>query len=165
MAKIRTCYSCKQPTLFPVSRELQIIYSVYHYECKNCGETTKVVPTASIGTGLTVGALALAFWGSILFSGPGNLGWITITIYVAAALSLAAVWVPPILTHTQCPPVSGATEIQEQDTRNRAHLFAWPIKLLEGLGFLGGLLAPILFIVVVLGAAALFGYINFTYFR
>jgi hypothetical protein len=165
MVKIRTCASCEQPTMTPVSREMQIYHSVYHYECNSCGQKLDMVPVASIGTGVATGGIALAFWGAILFHGAGTPSLMALGVYGTAILALAAIWVPQILKYRQCPAVHGQHEIGNIKSSAPTHLAARLIMVIERMGALAGFAAPIVIIVVILGAAALIGYINFTYFQ
>ncbi len=109
--------------------------------------------------------LPLRSGGFILFRGAGNPSGAALIVYGAAFLALAIVWLPPILIHIQCPPVSGEPIVDEKGAHNSTHLFACLITFVEKLGFLGGLLAPVVFIAIILGAATVVGYINFTFFH
>jgi hypothetical protein len=165
MAKIRTCASCRQPTMTPVSREMQIYHSVYHYECNSCGHKLDMVPVASIGTGVAIGGIALAFWGVVLFHGSGAPSWIALGIYGTAILALATIWVPQMLKYRQCPAVPDRHEIGDLKSNGPTHLVARLIMVIERMGALAGFAAPIILIVMILGVATLIGYINFTYFQ
>mgnify|MGYP007022652652 CR=1 FL=1 len=165
MTKIRTCAPCKKPEMSPVSHVIKPFHSVYEYKCPNCGETTEIVPTASIGVGVTVGGLALTFWGFILFWGPGYPSVLALTLFAGAILALLAIWVPEILKHRLYPAVPNSSAPLNIPSQGNKGLIAKLIVLIEKMGFLVGLLTPIAFIMMFLGIAALIGYINFTFFE
>lgn len=166
MTQLRKCSKCKQAELRPVSRKMQIYNTVVSYKCDHCDHKVELQPAASIGVNMTVGALALAFWASIIFSGNSGPGAIELSIFIIAILLWLFTIVGPILVHFQNPRVDDAkTPVSDISVDgSNAHMLKRPILWLEKLGFLGGLIAPLIFIGGFLGIAAFIGYINFTYF-
>lgn len=151
--------------MMPVSHKLQIYNSVTKYECDSCGQSVEVQPLSSIGILVSVGAMVIAFIAYIAQHGSGSFE-VPEFVFLMIVLSLLAfVTVPPLLVHwvyPKCKPTQAVTI--EQDTNTKNHLLAKPISWLEKSGFIFGLLTPILLIALVLGAATLIGYINYTFF-
>ncbi|TLP67088.1 hypothetical protein FEE96_07000 [Parasedimentitalea maritima] len=165
MAEIRKCANCEAPEMMPVSREMQIYHSVYRYKCQSCGEDLEMVPLAGVGIEMTVGALALGFWGMILFHGAGSPGWLALGLLSGASLLYAFLAFSKLVTYWRYPVVASATVAAELTHLPTKHIGDRLMAGLEKLGFLAGLLAPLLFIGVILGIAFLIGYVNFTYFE
>lgn len=167
MFKVRKCSNCGETKLHPVSRTLQIYNSVISYECESCGNKVDITPFASIGILMTVGLLVLGFWYYILFGGNSYYDNYTLVMFGLAVLAFAFVTVPPILLHILNPAVANSTTNQDEVAieGNKKHIARRPIIWLERLGMIGGLLAPLILIGLVLGVAALIGYINFTFFE
>lgn len=165
MSKTRTCAYCKNPEMVPVARIMKTYHTEYSYKCQNCGKTLELVPPASIGVGMTVSGLVLAFWGFILFRGPGDPSLLAMFLFAVAALALAWIWVPQALKYRLFPSVpnpSAQDDIHVESTTAFASRLIIP---LEKMGFLAGLVAPIVLIAGILGIAALIGYVNFTFFE
>lgn len=160
----RTCGKCGEPSLNPVSRKMELYNSVIRYKCGNCGAEVDIKPLASIGSFITVGFLALAFWGFILFTGSGRPGYITLSIFGLAILGFLYVTIAPLLVHLANPVGKAAEDQPELAVPDNGHVARKAILWVETLGLLGGIIAPLIFIGIVLGAATLIGYINFTYF-
>lgn len=164
MPEVRKCKACGAPSLTPVSRKLEIYNSVIRHECSACGAQVDITPPASIGVITTVSVLALAILGFLVFSGPVPPGWIGLSFFALAILGVAYVTIVPAWVHVQNPIVEDET-VAEPPLENSDHHAAKGVILwVERLGVLGGMLAPLLLIVVVLGVATLIGYVNFTYF-
>lgn len=163
--QIRKCMDCKEPTLIPVSRELQIYNSVIHYKCSNCGNKIEIKPLASIGILITVGALVLAFWGYISFRRSYSADIISITIFTIAVLALLFVTVIPLLAHIMNPVVKKVDGELSNLEVNSKHIAEKQIIWLEGFGIIGGLLAPFIIALIILGIAFIIGYVNYTLFE
>lgn len=153
------------PEMSLISRGMKAYNSVYRYSCQNCGETLELVPPASIGVGISVGSLALIFWGFILFRGSGATGLLPIVLFALAACALAAVWLPQVFKYWLFPTAPNRPVEVDIRTDKTTSFYARLILRLENMGFLFGLVAPIAFIAGVLGVAALIGYVNFTFFE
>ncbi|HAT87233.1 hypothetical protein [Cohaesibacter gelatinilyticus] len=164
MPQLRKCARCGAPSLTPVSRELQIYNSVIHYKCEECGTEIELTPPASIGTVTTAGLFALGFWGFLLFTDPFPPGWIALTLYGLAILALGFVTLRPALDHFRNPVIDASPTADLSVEGPDNHIARKPILLLEGFGFLAGLLAPVLLFAGVLAIASVIGFINFTYF-
>jgi hypothetical protein len=165
MMRTRISVSCKEPTMDPLSREMKLYNSVYHYECRSCGASLDLVPPASIGFGMTVGVIVLAFWAFILFHGSSSPGVWALIVYFIACCGLAAVWLPEALKYRLYPVVLSGLSVDDFHAHGSNNYAAKMITLIEKLGFLAGLMAPIAIILGVLGLAALIGYVNFTFFE
>lgn len=167
MPKIRKCMQCGEDELRPVTRSLQIYNSVIRHECRNCGEKVSVTPTASIGILITVGLLALGFWYFILFGRNNFYDLYTVIAFGVAVAAFLFVTIPPILVHVM-NPIARTQKLEELNielTNGEQHIAKRPILWLERLGMVAGLLTPLIFIAVFLGAAALIGYVNYTFFE
>lgn len=167
MPKIRKCKQCGEEKLFPVSRSLQIYNSVIQLECEGCGEKVSVTPVASIGILISVGLLALGFWYFILFGHNSYFDIYTVMAFGVAVAAFLFVTIPTILVHVM-NPIAKHQNFEEPDieiTHGEKHIAKRPIIWLERLGMIGGFLAPLIFIAVILGIATLIGYVNFTYFK
>jgi len=165
MPNTRQCSNCKTPTMKPVSRKLQIYNSVIRYKCSNCSANIELTPLASIGIQLTVGLLVLGFWGMILFSGAGQAGTISLLFYAGAWLLLFGITIIPALKHMQYPNSNISNSQSPFEATSNPHLLSRAILWIDKQGFVAGMLAPIIFIALILGIAALIGYISFTYFE
>lgn len=165
MAKFRTCAYCKKPEMAPVARIMKTYHTEYGYKCQSCGKTLELMPPASIGVGVTVSGLALVFWGFILFRGPGYPSLLAISLFATAALALAWVWVPQALKYRLFPSVPNLSAEDDIRVVNITPFASRLILPLEKMGFLVGLVAPIVIIAGILGVAALIGYVNFTFFE
>ncbi|WP_162651623.1 hypothetical protein [Lentilitoribacter sp. Alg239-R112] len=163
--EIRTCMECKEPTLVPISREMQIYNSVIHYKCETCDGKIEIQPLASIGVLIAVGASALAFWGYITFRRAYSADIISVSIYSVAVLAFLFVTVTPLLAHIMNPVVKKVDGELPNLESNSKHLAGKQIVWLEGFGILGGLIAPFIFAIIVLGIAFIIGYINYTFFE
>jgi uncharacterized membrane protein YidH (DUF202 family) len=164
MPRIRNCGHCGKPNLKPVSRELLIFNSAVHYKCDACDNEIDLTPLASIGVVTTVGALAIVFWSVILFHGNSQPGPIALTLLGLAVLALGFITIVPALAHFKNPPVKSDRRldipVSQQGNLVAKRLIIW----IEKFGFFAGLFAPLLVIIGILAAAALIGFVNFTYF-
>lgn len=151
----------------PESRELEIYNSVISYQCDTCAKEVKITPLGSIGTLLTVGLLAICIIAYMQLSGVGQPTIGDYAIVVFSIICLAAITVPPLLKHQRFPVIPSDIPVDELpiDDDSSKHVFAKIIVAIEGLGFLFGMLAPILFIAGFLGIAALIGYANHLWFQ
>jgi hypothetical protein len=164
MPHLRKCARCGNPSLKPVSRKLQIYNSVVHYKCSECEAEVDLTPVASIGVVTMVGALAIAFWGFILFTDAVPPGWIALSLFGLAIVALGFVTLGPALAHRRNPVVKSDSRAELPVDNKDSHIARRPIIWIERFGFLAGLLAPLLLIFSVLAIATLIGYVNFTYF-
>lgn len=165
MTKTRICAQCNKPEMVPVSRVMKTYNSVYSYRCRNCDETLEMVPPASIGVGLMVGALALAFWGFVLHWGAGSPSTLALVIWAGAGLAVAAIWVPEILKYWLYPEGPEQPDSEEIALADDTAFSQRVVSPLERLGFVAGLFAPVVIIAGILGIATLIGYVNYTFFE
>jgi hypothetical protein len=165
--KIRKCTCTEEARLMPESRELEIYNSVISYQCDTCAKEVKITPLGSIGTLITVGLLAIGIIAYMQLSGVGKPTIWDYAIVGFSIVCLAAITVPPLLTHQRFPVIPSDISVDElpTDDDSSKHMFAKIIVAIEGLGFLFGMLAPILFIAAVLGVATLIGYANYLWFQ
>lgn len=160
----RTCAKCQKPTLKPISRRFSGFGTAVQHRCTNCSAEIDITALASIGIVITVGLMALLFWGYILFHDSGGTGLFAQILYGFAVVGLISVTALPAYMNFKNPPVMGcdlesvASESTGNDAMKRAVIWV------ENAGFLGGLLLPILVVGAILSLAALIGFINFTYF-
>lgn len=165
MSNVRKCEKCGQSALTLMHRKMEVYNSVYHFKCENCDEEVEIVPIASTGIFASVSIMVLTFWGYILFfHGTGNPGTVTAVVYGIAALAAMGIVGSALKSHIQNPEIRNVSQLQDVPTENSQHIGKRPILWMEKLGFIAGLFAPVIFIGVILGGAALIGYINFTYF-
>lgn len=161
---VRKCSYCNEPTLRPVGRRFFGFSNVVQYECATCQTVLDVKSAANVGISVTVGAMALLIWGFILSKDIGGPSLMAILLLCFAALGLCWVIIPPAIVLFKNPPVgSGEHEAIQSDSIENT-ILPRILGLVENAGFLGGLLAPLLVIGVVLAIATLIGFINFTYF-
>lgn len=167
MPKIRKCSKCGEAKLRPVSRNLQIYNSVIQHVCEGCGGKVEITPPASIGLLITVGLLALGFWYAIMFWGNSHFDIYTVLMFGVAVVAFAFVTLPPIIKLIKNPEIleTSAEDDELPINKGAQHFAKRPILWLERLGMIAGLLAPLIFVAIILGVAALIGYINFTYFE
>lgn len=163
---VRKCTCSDEAHLIPILHKLEIYNSVISYQCDTCSKEIKITPMGSTGMLITVGIIAIGILAYLQLSGSGQPGLLNYAIVAFTIICLAAITVPQLLTH-QRYPILHAENTHELQINNEfsKHILAKPISLIERLGFLFGLLAPVLFIACVLGGAALIGYINFTFFN
>lgn len=164
MPHIRKCHECGNPTLMPISRQMSVYSTSVRYKCDECDFEIDITPTGSIGVLSTVCILVLGFWWMILFRNTANNDLITIIVYGIAVLAFGFVTIVPALAHLLYPKVKSKPDVELQTNNADKHIAKGLIIWIEGLGFLAGLLAPLLLIAVVLFIAFLIGYVNFTYF-
>jgi len=164
ISRARQCAQCHEPRLMPVSRKMQVYNSTIHYKCGNCAAEIDITPAASIGVATTVGILALGFWGWIVFRGSGPVDLLTLSLYGAAGLVFFWFTLSPLAAHRKNPLLKDGEPVQMSVDPVNAHIAKKPILWIENLGFLSGLIAPLIFVLCVLSGAALIGYVNFTYF-
>lgn len=159
----RKCSKCSEPTLMVVSRKMELYNSVYKFECSNCGEKVDIVPQGSIAMQFTVSALFAGFVWFVFMEGGQN-GWIDYIAYSMVVLALPIMSAMQLQTHYDNPVVDKQAKKVHLTMEKSASLTQKPVTFVENLGFLAGLLAPLLVIAVVLGIAAAIGYVNFTFF-
>lgn len=167
--EIRKCGKCAESALKPVIRHMQIYNSVTTFECEHCGNKVEIIPLASTGMLGTVGLLVMAFWGVVLFRDGTHIGMLGTSLFTLAGLALLATLVSNLRPHVK-NPIDGkgrlADDAQPDIMLNEAesHIAKSPLTWLENMGLIAGLVAPLLVIGLVLGLAAMIGYISFTYF-
>ena len=164
MPRIRNCAHCGKPNLKPVSRKLLIFNSAVHYRCGACDTEIDLTPLASIGVKTTVGALAIVFWGVISFHGNSQPGPIALILLGSAVMALGFITIVPALAHYKNPPVKSGPRLDIAVSQQGNHVVKRLIIWIEKFGFLAGLFAPLFVIIGILAAAALIGFVNFTYF-
>ncbi len=164
MPHIRKCHECGNSTLVPVSRQMSAFSTSVRYKCDECDFEIDITPTGSIGVLTTVCLLVLGFWGMILFRNSHNYDLITISVYAIAVLAFGFVTIVPALSHLFYPKVKSEPKVDLETANADKHIGKGAIIWIEGMGFLAGLLAPLLLIAIVLFIAFLIGYVNYTYF-
>ena len=169
MFGVRKCGKCACPTLMPLKRHMQIYNSVTTYKCENCGNQVEIIPLASTGMLGTIGLLVMAFWGVILFRDGSHTGMLGSILYALAGLALLATLVSNIRPHVKNPiadkgPLPDVAPPDIALNKAESHIAKSPLIWLEKQGLITGLVAPLIAIGLVLGVAALIGYVSFTYF-
>ncbi|MEW7008146.1 hypothetical protein [Lentilitoribacter sp. EG35] len=162
--EVRICMDCDQPTLIPVSRDIQIYSSSIRYKCETCEAKIEIQPLASIGVLITVGLLVLAFWWYILFARSSDTDIIGTSIYIAAVLALVCITGIPLLAHIMNPVAKNPDRELPDLTVNSEHIAKKLILYLEKFGLLGGLIAPLILLLLAMGIVFIIGYINYTFF-
>ena len=163
MPMLRKCTQCGEPTLAPIARKMEPYNSVYHYKCSNCQHEVKLTPPASSGMQLSVGLMAAAaVW--IIFFGDNMPKLSSLAIYLVAmgvvpVMALYKLW--KHFSYRVVDSSAGPAKMEVDDTKK---IPKSPIVWVEKRGLLGGFLMPVLLVMVVLGTAALLGYINYTFF-
>lgn len=147
----------------PFARKMEPYNSVYHYKCSNCQHEVELVPPASSGMQLSIGLMvAAAVW--FIFFGDNMPKLSSLAIYlvvmgIVPGMALYNLWKQysyGIVDNNMSP-----AEMEVDDTKK---IPKSPIVWVEKRGLLGGFLVPVVLVIVVLGAAAILGYINYTYF-
>lgn len=164
MQRARNCAHCGKPGLTPQSREMAIFNSVIRYRCSECGTEVDITPVASIGIMTTIGLLALLFWGFILFWDKFRSGVVATSLFGLAILAFGFITIVPLLKHLRNPVIKSSPPVNLVVEKATVHIAERLIILIEGFGFLAGLLAPVIAIIGVLAVAAVIGFVNFTYF-
>ncbi len=165
MPQMRKCAKCGEPTLEPVERKMEIYNSVYSYKCTNCQHEVELVPPGSLGVQTTIGLLfAVAIWFLFMDDHGSWPGPVQIVVLAGVVSVLPLMTIFQLRKHRQYPLVERDAKPKHLDVEETANITKKPVMWIESLGFLGGVLAPILLIIVVLVVAALIGYINFTFF-
>ncbi len=148
---IRQCGECGQPTLRLVHRKMEIYNSVCEFKCENCKSEVKIIPIASTGILASVGILALAFWGYLLFfHGRQTDSIFAQVIYGGAVLALISIVASALKKHINNPVAMTNQEEQDISIANDQHIGLRPILWLEKLGFLAGMLVPIIVVASIL---------------
>ena len=172
MPATRKCAQCGEPTLEPQKRKMEIYNSVYAYKCSNCQHEVELEPYGSMGFQITMGLLFAPIIWFMFMDDHGN--WPSLDnlpSVVEAIILLAIVLFFPILTffemrkHARYPLVDASAARDHFEMAPTKAITKKPVMWIETFGILGGMLAPIFMIIVVLGIAALLGYINFTFFN
>jgi len=163
MPTLRKCSQCGEPNMAPFARKMEPYNSVYHYKCSNCQHEVELVPPASSGMQLSIGLMvAAAVW--FIFFGDNMPKLSSLAIYlvvmgIVPGMALYNLWKQysyGIVDNNMSP-----AEMEVDDTKK---IPKSPIVWVEKRGLLGGFLVPVVLVIVVLGAAAILGYINYTYF-
>ncbi|MEP2717027.1 hypothetical protein [Pseudophaeobacter sp.] len=158
------CATCKTPTMAFRERKMGVYSSIYCYSCNSCDSAVQLKPKASIGVDITVGGLALGFWWIILNHGSGSPSTIELAIMGIALLAYAWLWVPEAAKHWLYPAEENSDDVTDVSLPQEKG-FNRAVGRFEVVGLLGGLLAPIVLIVAVLGVATIIGYINYSFFE
>lgn len=167
MNEIRKCAKCGEVALHATEKKMAIYNSEITYQCDHCAAEIKLVPSGSIGVQLTLAILASVLIGYFWFSGPNNTSGIT-SYLVFGLLVLIAVGLPlsELKKHYDNPKQNDDSNLGSRTPE--LNLSTSPLKrifaFVENLGFLTGLIAPIILIAAILGVATLIGYVNFTFF-
>ena len=164
---IRTCRKCSGDMICG-SRRTGFLDISSHFICQDCGHKAALSAGGASGVYLAVamlaaGILSFIFWGS---RGGYDLAGVVKTLALFTVFSTPA-WMASLQTRRY--PVSGRRAATAEETADltgeaAADPFQKGIRSLDRLGpkkaFGGVLLAVVLF----LGAAALIGWVNFTFF-
>ncbi len=171
MPATRKCAQCGEPTLKPIERKMEIYNSVYAYKCSNCQHEVELEPYGSLGFQVTLGFLfAPVVWFLFMDDHGDWPSWSNMPTLIEAGILLIIVLFFPVLTllemrkHARYRLVDRNEVREHMEVSPTPHIGKKPILWIEKLGFFGGLLAPIIIIVVVLGIATIIGFINFVYF-
>ncbi len=160
----RKCAKCGKPEMSPVERKMEIYNSVYIFKCENCRHEVELEPSASIGSKISLGlVLAFVVWGIFYFDQYNTAtDWVIFAVVVSflPGLALYQLW-----KREKYPVVEGGENVEPLELSPTQAITKKPVLWLEGLGMLGGLLAPLLFIIAFLGVAAIIGFINFSFFQ
>lgn len=165
MTTYRKCQNCGEPTLAPKVKTMSATNSTTRYECSNCAYKVDLIPPGSLGVQLTVYFIISVFLWFIFFTGPGPNSLFSVIIFWAVMAILPAISVSELWKNHCNPEVQDSSRKDIDDHKANKHLLKGPIDWIERRNTLVGLMAPILLIAVVLGLAALVGFINFTYFE
>ncbi|CUH89908.1 hypothetical protein PH5382_03863 [Phaeobacter sp. CECT 5382] len=165
MVKTRICGSCKKPTLIPVSRKREPYNTVVGYLCQNCGRKIDIVPAFSVGSGLAIAWAVLGFWYFVFFHNSVYNSTLSISLYAGAVVTVVLVWGPECLRHWMNPVAKGGDAVEVKLEKEGRGSVTSALIWCERFGFFGGLIAPVVFASVFLGAAAILGLINYTYFQ
>lgn len=165
MVKTRICGSCKKPTLIPVSRKREPYNTVVGYLCQNCGRKIDIVPAFSVGSGLAIAWAVLGFWYFVFFHNSVYNSTLSISLYAGAVVTVVLVWGPECLRHWMNPVAKGGDAVEVKLEKEGRGSVTSALIWCERFGFLGGLIAPVVFASVFLGVAAILGLINYTYFQ
>lgn len=164
MPTLRKCAKCGEPAMEPVARKMDFYNSVYHYKCSKCEHEVELVPLASIGVQITIGLLvAIVVW-FIFFTKNSSHDLLNLILFFAVMSIVPGMALYQLWKHYSYGVVDYSKTRTHMDVDETKNITKSPVVWVEKFGFLGGLLAPIALIVVVLGTAAVIGFINFTYF-
>jgi len=157
--------------MVPDSRTFTGMETTILYKCPACDHTVEIKALSQAGFMAAVGAVILAFITFIMVEDP--MPW-EVSDYLWYLFFVALVFFVPVLTfHPHWKhPVTGEAETSSAkvDFEDESYIedFKDPVQRsiikLEKHGFWRGLLTPIIFIVLFLGAAAVIGFINYTFF-
>ena len=165
MLSNRNCAECGEPALAFASRKIEVLNSVYNYKCTGCGHEVKLVPVASLGLQIMVYLLATAFLWVLFFADATSNDVATVMIFFGAMAIMPGIILVELKKHRTYPRVGAPASSAIVEGGAVTHIFKKPMNWFESQSLLLGLLAPLLLIGVVLGAATVVGYINFTYFQ
>jgi len=172
MPATRKCAQCGEPTLEPQECKMEIYNSVYAYKCSNCQHEVELEPYGSLGFQITLGLLFVPVVWFLFMDDHGDWpSWSNMPTLIETLILLAIVLFFPMLTffemrkHARYPLVDSDGPREHFDLAPSKAITKAPVMWIEKFGILGGMLAPILIIIVVLGLAVLLGYINFTFFN
>ena len=163
MPSIRKCGKCSEPTLNPIERKLGIYNSTISYKCTNCGDEIELVPLGSLGVQMCIYLLlALIVW--FIFIG-NNASTNSVIIFVLLMSIMPVTVLFGISKHLKGPKIANGENVNIDVGGAKGNIFKKPINWVERKNFVVGLLSPLIFIGLILGIAAIIGYINFTFFQ
>ena len=169
--KTRRCRTCGDEGMMPDSRVFTGMETTLTYICPACDAAVEMKSLSQAGLILTVGSIILAVVTFISVQGP--LPWDMTDYLLYLGLVILVFYMPAnILYPYWCHPVTGEKNIStaragiadSEFIKNNKDPLQRGIIRFERFGFLGGILIPLLFIVVILGMATVIGMINFYYF-
>lgn len=150
----RLCTCSPSARLKAVSHNWDHYNSVTKYRCNSCDKSVDVVPLSHIGYTLTVGVLAIAFGIYIFIFKSWDSGFWTYTIFAGLILFQLYMTASQYAPHHRYPLKPAFQDLTPPSPPKGLR------SRIESLGFVGGLLLPIGFVVLVLGAAIVLGIIH-----
>ncbi len=171
MPYLRKCANCGEPAMEPVEHKMELYNSICTYKCSNCGHEIELTPVASYGAMTTLGFFgALFVWFIFMddhgdWPGPNNMPTIFQGLILLAIISFFPV--QALLEkrkHTRYPIIESKDQPPPLAIEKTGHVGQRLILFIEKTGFIGSMLAPIIIATLILGTAAIIGFINFTYF-
>lgn len=171
IVKTRPCNACGDKAMMPDSRTFTGMETTIIYKCPACEHTVEIKSLSQAGLMSALGAVILSVITFIMVEDP--MAWdVSDTLWYLFFLALILLVPVSILLPHWAHPVTGEQEttLANVDFNDEGFIedFKDPVQRsiikLEKHGFWRGFLTPIIFIVLFLGAAAIIGYINFTYF-
>ncbi|PCI34453.1 MAG: hypothetical protein COB54_01315 [Alphaproteobacteria bacterium] len=157
--------------MMPDSRGFTGMETTVTYLCPTCEATVEIQSMGQAGLKLAVGLIVLAVVTFMVLENPGPWDMVDYLLYsgfVFVVLYLPASILIPHWAHRVTGERDMAADSLDFGTDDFARTIQDPVQKgiirFERFGFLGGFIAPLIFIALVLGAATLIGMINFYYF-